>query len=94
MDVSAKLALRTTWSSYPLRPSVKNPTAVLRQLIPNALGQVLTPSAVSVVGTGEIVVGLAGLERLSTHPRRSVAAFKRFMGTNRVVTLGDRDFRP
>jgi molecular chaperone HscC len=64
------------------------------QLIPNALGQVLTPSAVSVVETGEIVVGLAARERLSTHPRRSVAAFKRLMGTNRVVTLGDRDFRP
>jgi hypothetical protein len=29
------------------------------QLIPNALGQVLTPSAVSVVETGEIVIGLS-----------------------------------
>jgi molecular chaperone HscC len=64
------------------------------QLIPNALGQVLTPSAVSLAETGEIVVGLAARERLSTHPRRSVAAFKRMMGTNRIVTLGDRDFRP
>lgn len=64
------------------------------QLIPNALGHLLTPSAVSLADTGEIVVGLAARERLSTHPRRSVAAFKRTMGTNRVVTLGDRDFRP
>lgn len=64
------------------------------KLIPNALGQLLTPSAVSIGDDGEIIVGLAARERLSTHPRLSVAAFKRHMGTNRVVTLGRRDFRP
>jgi molecular chaperone HscC len=64
------------------------------KLIPNALGHLLTPSAVSITEKGEIVVGLAARERLSTHPRRSVAAFKRTMGASRVVTLGDRDFRP
>ena len=64
------------------------------QLISNALGHVLTPSAISLLDSGEIVAGLAARERLLTHPRRSVAAFKRTMGTNRVVTLGDRDFRP
>jgi molecular chaperone HscC len=64
------------------------------RLIPNALGQLLTPSAVSVADSGEILVGLAARERLLTHPRRTAAAFKRYMGTSRVVTLGDRDFRP
>jgi molecular chaperone HscC len=66
------------------------------QLIPNALGHLLTPSAASLTETGEIIVGLAARERLSTHPRQSVAAFKRTMGTSRVVTLGESQvrFRP
>lgn len=64
------------------------------RLIPNALGHNLTPSAVSVDDSGEILVGLAARERLSTHPQRTAAAFKRYMGTNRTVTLGNKTFRP
>lgn len=64
------------------------------RLIPNATGDLLTPSAVSVLDSGEIVVGRAARDRLVSHPRRSAAAFKRVMGTNRALTLGDRDFRP
>jgi molecular chaperone HscC len=64
------------------------------RLIANALGHLLTPSAVGIADNGEILVGLAARERLSTHPRQTVAAFKRYMGTNRVFTLGARDFRP
>ena len=64
------------------------------RLIPNALGELLTPSAVSVLDTGELVVGQAARDRLVSHPRRSAAAFKRFMGTNRTLTLGEREFRP
>ena len=64
------------------------------RLIPNALGQLLTPSAISIGDDGEVLVGMAARERLITHPRRSAAAFKRHMGTNRVVTLGAGDFRP
>lgn len=62
-------------------------------LIPNALGEVLTPSVVSLDRTGEIVVGAAARERLSTHPDRTAAAFKRLMGTARRIPLGDRSFR-
>jgi molecular chaperone HscC len=64
------------------------------RLIPNALGHNLTPSAVSVDDDGEIIVGLAARERLLTHPKRTAAAFKRYMGTNRTLTLGDKTFRP
>ncbi len=63
-------------------------------LIPNALGSVLTPSAVSVDADGSILVGMAARERLSTEPARSVAAFKRTMGTERVTRLGRQSFRP
>lgn len=63
-------------------------------LIPNALGEVLTPSVVSVTEDGNVLVGAAARERLSTHPMRTAAAFKRVMGTNREITLGTRVFRP
>jgi molecular chaperone HscC len=63
-------------------------------LVPNALGEVLTPSAVSVAEDGAVLVGMAARERLSTHPTRTATAFKRVMGTNREFTLGGRTFRP
>ncbi|MBI5261091.1 MAG: molecular chaperone HscC [Bradyrhizobium sp.] len=63
-------------------------------LIPNALGEVLTPSAVSIDDNGEILVGLAARERVVSHPERSAASFKRYMGTNRRLRLADREFRP
>ncbi len=65
------------------------------RLIPNALGSVLTPSAVSIGEEGEVIVGAAARDRLSTHLDRTVASFKRYMGTNREFDLGNgRRFRP
>jgi len=63
------------------------------ELVPNALGEVLTPSVVSLDRTGEIVVGAAARERLSSHPELTAAAFKRHMGSARQITLGTRRFR-
>src|ERR1700704_4268769 len=63
-------------------------------LIPNALGQHLTPSAVSLGDDGNVLVGLAARERLITHPTRTAAAFKRYMGTAREISLGAKAFRP
>lgn len=63
-------------------------------LVRNALGHVLTPSAVGVSDEGEILVGLAARERLTTHPKLTAAAFKRYMGTDRLLFLGARGFRP
>jgi molecular chaperone HscC len=64
------------------------------QLIPNSLGDVLTPSAVSLTEEGDVLVGMAARERQSTHPERTATAFKRLMGTNQTVTLGGTDFSP
>lgn len=61
-------------------------------LIPNALGQMLTPSVVS-VDAGRILVGAAARDRLATHPRDSAAAFKRAMGTETAFRLGGQTFR-
>ncbi|MGE5203645.1 MAG: Hsp70 family protein, partial [Acidobacteriota bacterium] len=62
-------------------------------LIPNALGHLLTPSCVGVSDDEQILVGLAARERLASHPARTAAAFKRYMGTDRLHFLGDRGYR-
>ena len=64
------------------------------QLIPNGLGHVLTPSAVSIDEDDHVLVGLAARERQVSHPERTATAFKRYMGSNRVTLLGGRSFLP
>ena len=62
-------------------------------LIPNALGQVLTPSAVGLDEDGHILVGQAAQDRLVTHPLQTAAHFKRYMGSDHQQRLGHRLFR-
>lgn len=64
------------------------------RLITNSLGEVLTPSCVSVDEDGSILVGRAAKERLQTHPDKTAAVFKRYMGSQRVIKLGRREYRP
>ena len=64
------------------------------KLIPNALGHVLTPSAVGLAEDGTILVGQAARERLITQPGRTAASFKRYMGSSHLTSLGPRSFRP
>jgi molecular chaperone HscC len=64
------------------------------ELLPNALGEVLTPSCVSVDEDGSLLIGRAARERAQTHPERTARAFKRYMGSNKTLRLGDREFRP
>lgn len=63
-------------------------------LIPNSLGETLTPSVVSVDENGEICVGAVAKERLVSHPEATASSFKRFMGTNKVFTLAGHSFTP
>lgn len=64
------------------------------QLIPNAAGEFLTPSVVSLDEDGTVLVGRAARERLISHPTRTAAGFKRDMGTHAVYQLGERSFTP
>ena len=64
------------------------------EIIPNALNRRLTPSIVSVDENNEILVGDIAKERLITHPERTVANFKRFMGTSKKYNIGDFIFSP
>ena len=63
-------------------------------LIPNSLGENLTPSVVSVGENGEICVGAVAKERLISHPEASASSFKRYMGPNKVFTLAGNNFTP
>ena len=63
-------------------------------ILPNAIGEALTPSAVSITDDGTVLVGAAARARATTHPTRTALAFKRDMGTDRKIALGDRAFTP
>jgi molecular chaperone HscC len=64
------------------------------QLIPNSLGDFLTPSAISIGDKGEILVGMAARERQSTHASLTATGFKRLIGTQETYKLGKQNFRP
>lgn len=64
------------------------------RLIENSLGDTLTPSCVSVDEDGTILVGRAAHERLQTHPDKTAAVFKRYMGSNHTLRVGTHSFRP
>ncbi|GAA3096378.1 molecular chaperone HscC [Rhizobium viscosum] len=63
------------------------------ELIANALGETLTPSAVSIADDGVLLVGRAAADRLITHPQRSVASFKRWMGSANGTQLAGKTWR-
>lgn len=63
-------------------------------VLPNRIGERLTPSAVSLSDDGRVLVGAAARARAATHPRHTALAFKRDMGTTATYTLGARQMTP
>lgn len=63
-------------------------------IIPNRLGERLTPSAVSVDTLGRVLVGAPAKAREVTHPKDTVCNFKRDMGTERSWNVGGKTMRP
>ena len=59
--------------------------------IPNAYGEFVTPSAVSILD-GKIVVGKLAKERLITHPECSASLFKQNMGSDVTYTLDKKAY--
>ncbi len=64
------------------------------KIIPNRLGEKLTPSVVSVDEDGTVYVGATAKERRITHPHRTIEVFKRDMGTKREWEIDGRTFTP
>lgn len=63
------------------------------ELIPNALGSFMTPSAVGYGDDGSLLIGQAAKDRLVTHPNLTTARFKRYMGTDHETRLGKKTYR-
>jgi molecular chaperone HscC len=63
-------------------------------VLPNALGELLTPSAVSLADDGTVLVGAPARARVTTHPARTATSFKRDMGTDKILDLGLRKLTP
>ncbi|MFN3389648.1 MAG: Hsp70 family protein [Allosphingosinicella sp.] len=61
-------------------------------LVPNSLGDLLTPSAVALSESGEILTGMAARERMVTEPLAARTLFKRTIGTAVRHRLGRRDY--
>ena len=88
MDRIIGIDLGTTFSA------VAHMTDDGAKLIPNALGDVLTPSVVGVEADGKVLVGRAARELQVTQPERCVGVFKRYMGTDWKTELAGRTFTP
>ena len=63
------------------------------EIIPNRLGEKLTPSVVSVDSEGTVYVGQSAKERAMLHPLESASVFKRSMGTDQEYQLGNQKLR-
>jgi molecular chaperone HscC len=63
------------------------------RLLPNALGEVMTPSVVGLADDGKsLLVGRAARARLVRHPDLTAARFKRLMGTEKELRLGRKSY--
>jgi molecular chaperone HscC len=61
--------------------------------IANTHGDYLTPSVVSVDENGTLIVGATAKERLFKYPDKTIASFKRLMGSTQVVKLDKHEFK-
>ncbi len=63
------------------------------EVIPNRLGEFLTPSVVAIDENDMILVGKVAKEYAALHPTHAASVFKRAMGTDREFTLNGMSFR-
>lgn len=64
------------------------------KLIPNVLGETLTPSVVGIDESDKLLVGRAAKELQVVSPERCASIFKRHMGTEWSVKLAGKKFSP
>ncbi len=62
------------------------------QMIPNRLGEMLTPSVVHIDKDNNASVGKTAREKLILQPDSTTALFKRYMGTERKIRLNKQKF--
>lgn len=64
------------------------------RVIPNAEGQLVTPSVVAFTREGGVLVGQMARRQAAANPERTVASIKRYMGSDRRVHIGSREYTP
>lgn len=64
------------------------------KIIPNAEGQRITPSVVSITKEGERIVGILAKRQAVSNPDRTIRSIKREMGTNYTVTIDNKVYKP
>lgn len=64
------------------------------EIIPNSLGEALTPSVVGIDEKGHLLVGRTARELQVLKPERCASLFKRLMGTEEKTRILDRSFSP
>jgi molecular chaperone HscC len=67
-------------------------TAKGPEIIPNALGESLTPSVVGIDLDGNVIVGRTARELAVIHPDRTAALFKRKMGLDWSIAFAGKSF--
>lgn len=63
-------------------------------LITDAYGKALFPSVVSFIEKEGLVAGYEAKERVLTHRTDTACSFKRFMGTDKLYRLGEKNYTP
>ncbi|MFX0014220.1 MAG: molecular chaperone DnaK [Promethearchaeota archaeon] len=63
-------------------------------IIPNAEGQRITPSVVTITKEGERIVGILARRQAVSNPERTIRSIKREMGTNYKVTIDGKIYKP
>ncbi|UCG90689.1 MAG: molecular chaperone DnaK [Candidatus Heimdallarchaeota archaeon] len=64
------------------------------KIIPNAEGQRITPSVVSITKEGERIVGILARRQAVSNPERTIRSIKREMGTKYTVTIDGKIYKP
>ena len=62
------------------------------EIIPNRLGERLTPSVVSIDENDQVYVGKTARERMTVYPGQTADLFKRSMGSRKEFKLGNKTF--
>ncbi|NLK77181.1 MAG: Hsp70 family protein [Clostridiales bacterium] len=63
-------------------------------VIPNHLGEDITPSVVGISEEGEVIVGKEARDQLLLKPNDTVIEVKRLMGSNQTVSMGGKEYSP
>lgn len=62
------------------------------KMIPNQLGDFITPSVVNIDAKNNIVVGKTARERTVTQSKSTASLFKRYMGSDRTIRIHKKDY--